>query len=195
MIRRPPRSTLSSSSAASDVYKRQQLPPVAARQSILLSTLWEEHESLSDFDRCHSWVLYVRVAWKSKLRKIVGGGDAADGSSAASSRCVFDAIVVDERGDAVKVVFNGGRKLHDKFQVQDCLFLGSGTVCLRDAHKRPREDDNEDGDGPRPPSSQYVPSHFPVSYTHLRAHETPEHLVCRLLLEKKKNTKFVIETK
>src|SRR5678815_2112586 len=23
----------------------------------------------------------------------------------------------------------------------------------------------------------------PVSYTHLRAHETPEHLVCRLLLE------------
>eukprot|EP00658_Telonema_sp_P-2_P035366 TRINITY_DN25736_c0_g1_i1.p2 TRINITY_DN25736_c0_g1~~TRINITY_DN25736_c0_g1_i1.p2 ORF type:complete len:151 (-),score=30.94 TRINITY_DN25736_c0_g1_i1:26-478(-) len=29
----------------------------------------------------------------------------------------------------------------------------------------------------------------PVSYTHLRAHETPEHLVCRLLLEKKKNTR------
>src|SRR5678816_287964 len=28
--------------------------------------------------------------------------------------------------------------------------------------------------------------HGPVSYTHLRAHETPEHLVCRLLLEKKK---------
>src|SRR5674536_67872 len=26
----------------------------------------------------------------------------------------------------------------------------------------------------------------PVSYTHLLAHETPEHLVCRLLLEKKK---------
>ena len=24
-----------------------------------------------------------------------------------------------------------------------------------------------------------------VSYTHLRAHETPEHLVCRLLLDKK----------
>ena len=27
---------------------------------------------------------------------------------------------------------------------------------------------------------------LPVSYTHLRAHETPEHLVCRLLIEKKK---------
>ena len=32
-----------------------------------------------------------------------------------------------------------------------------------------------------------------VSYTHLRAHETPEHLVCRLLLEKKK--KYYINMK
>src|SRR5674536_36660 len=29
-----------------------------------------------------------------------------------------------------------------------------------------------------------LPVITPVSYTHLRAHETPEHLVCRLLLEK-----------
>ena len=28
---------------------------------------------------------------------------------------------------------------------------------------------------------------IPVSYTHLRAHETGRNLVCRLLLEKKKN--------
>eukprot|EP00658_Telonema_sp_P-2_P018908 TRINITY_DN17401_c0_g1_i10.p1 TRINITY_DN17401_c0_g1~~TRINITY_DN17401_c0_g1_i10.p1 ORF type:complete len:110 (-),score=26.58 TRINITY_DN17401_c0_g1_i10:91-420(-) len=31
-----------------------------------------------------------------------------------------------------------------------------------------------------------------VSYTHLRAHETPEHLVCRLLLEKKKKKNNII---
>ena len=30
--------------------------------------------------------------------------------------------------------------------------------------------------------------HVAVSYTHLRAHETREDLVCRLLLEKKKNS-------
>eukprot|EP00831_Metopus_contortus_P027608 TRINITY_DN23173_c0_g1_i3.p2 TRINITY_DN23173_c0_g1~~TRINITY_DN23173_c0_g1_i3.p2 ORF type:complete len:160 (+),score=37.37 TRINITY_DN23173_c0_g1_i3:99-578(+) len=30
----------------------------------------------------------------------------------------------------------------------------------------------------------------PVSYTHLRAHETSLHLVCRLLLEKKKKRKY-----
>eukprot|EP00658_Telonema_sp_P-2_P078930 TRINITY_DN7510_c0_g1_i1.p1 TRINITY_DN7510_c0_g1~~TRINITY_DN7510_c0_g1_i1.p1 ORF type:complete len:109 (-),score=32.14 TRINITY_DN7510_c0_g1_i1:38-364(-) len=37
------------------------------------------------------------------------------------------------------------------------------------------------------PSASFVSE--AVSYTHLRAHETPEHLVCRLLLEKKKNNK------
>src|SRR5678816_3272894 len=34
-----------------------------------------------------------------------------------------------------------------------------------------------------------INSNEAVSYTHLRAHETPEHLVCRLLLEKKKKKK------
>ena len=32
-----------------------------------------------------------------------------------------------------------------------------------------------------------VTADIPVSYTHLRAHETDSYLVCRLLLEKKKN--------
>ena len=56
---------------------------------------------------------------------------------------------------------------------------------------------------PMPPSAQHVlsvPARLapnssagseaanPVSYTHLRAHETVLDLVCRLLLEKKKNT-------
>ena len=39
--------------------------------------------------------------------------------------------------------------------------------------------------------------HIPVSYTHLRAHETVLDLVCRLLLEKKKknDTKHTIRTR
>src|SRR5678815_3923391 len=36
-----------------------------------------------------------------------------------------------------------------------------------------------------PPPMESTPPPTAVSYTHLRAHETPEHLVCRLLLEKK----------
>ena len=37
-------------------------------------------------------------------------------------------------------------------------------------------------------------THDPVSYTPLRAHETPEHLVCRLLLEKNKKQSSVHHT-
>src|SRR5680860_1702427 len=35
--------------------------------------------------------------------------------------------------------------------------------------------------------------YVPVSYTHLRAHETDSYLVCRLLLEKKKKKKTKIK--
>ena len=34
--------------------------------------------------------------------------------------------------------------------------------------------------------NDFIPTLEPVSYTHLRAHETSQDLVCRLLLEKKK---------
>ena len=34
-------------------------------------------------------------------------------------------------------------------------------------------------------------SHLPVSYTHLRAHETDSYLVCRLLLEKKEDLEHI----
>ena len=45
------------------------------------------------------------------------------------------------------------------------------------------EPQREDG------TSYYISSYEPVSYTHLRAHETRHDLVCRLLLEKKKHKK------
>src|SRR5674536_375483 len=51
--------------------------------------------------------------------------------------------------------------------------------------------------GPRSVTGEHVSRasrmQRPVSYTHLRAHETPEHLVCRLLLEKKKKQKHTTE--
>src|SRR5660398_137575 len=42
---------------------------------------------------------------------------------------------------------------------------------------------------PTPAASNAILDANTVSYTHLRAHETKANLVCRLLLEKKKNTK------
>eukprot|EP00658_Telonema_sp_P-2_P008916 TRINITY_DN13377_c0_g1_i1.p1 TRINITY_DN13377_c0_g1~~TRINITY_DN13377_c0_g1_i1.p1 ORF type:complete len:146 (-),score=20.64 TRINITY_DN13377_c0_g1_i1:33-470(-) len=61
---------------------------------------------------------------------------------------------------------------------------GSGSDLLGDVVAEPLTDDGVDllgllGSGDLSGSDA-------VSYTHLRAHETPEHLVCRLLLEKKK---------
>eukprot|EP00658_Telonema_sp_P-2_P075880 TRINITY_DN6569_c0_g1_i2.p1 TRINITY_DN6569_c0_g1~~TRINITY_DN6569_c0_g1_i2.p1 ORF type:complete len:126 (+),score=29.85 TRINITY_DN6569_c0_g1_i2:353-730(+) len=47
----------------------------------------------------------------------------------------------------------------------------AGCLCMKGTNTSSYEE--EEGD-------------VSVSYTHLRAHETPEHLVCRLLLEKKK---------
>ena len=40
--------------------------------------------------------------------------------------------------------------------------------------------------GDHPPTLQQMEVYKPVSYTHLRAHETVLDIVCRLLLEKKK---------
>src|SRR5678815_5895757 len=94
MIRRPPRSTLDRSSAASDVYKRQ----------------------------------------------------------------------VHEQGDAHAIGTDaGGHQFGES-----------------EPHADPRPDSEERHE------NEKTGGNLPVSYTHLRAHETPEHLVCRLLLEKKK---------
>eukprot|EP00658_Telonema_sp_P-2_P049389 TRINITY_DN3755_c0_g1_i3.p1 TRINITY_DN3755_c0_g1~~TRINITY_DN3755_c0_g1_i3.p1 ORF type:complete len:118 (-),score=25.84 TRINITY_DN3755_c0_g1_i3:81-434(-) len=105
MIRRPPRSTLSSSSAASDVYKRQVHLPRAARL----------------LERCHHEFHHGVFPQRTVL------------------------VLIALRHIAFACVLHAVR---DRASPYSAL--------------------------------------IPVSYTHLRAHETPEHLVCRLLLEKKK---------
>ncbi len=57
-------------------------------------------------------------------------------------------------------------------------------MCMRDRHKGD-EGEHRDvfNDGGRDNTQT-------DSYTHFRAHETPEHIVCRLLLEKKKKNFF-----
>ena len=73
----------------------------------------------------------------------------------------------------------------------------SRSSAASDVYKRqasdtpgPAENAFQAADGPAPGLAAYRGAHdrpCAVSYTHLRAHETPEHLVCRLLLEKKNN--------
>ena len=101
MIRRPPRSTLDRSSAASDVYKRQSL-----YMGFVYNQLGGVYELAEDYERSYN---YLQKSLEIKL------------------------------------------KFYDKYSMQ-----------LMNTYKT-------------------------VSYTHLRAHETVLDLVCRLLLEKKKN--------
>eukprot|EP00658_Telonema_sp_P-2_P065376 TRINITY_DN54629_c0_g1_i3.p1 TRINITY_DN54629_c0_g1~~TRINITY_DN54629_c0_g1_i3.p1 ORF type:complete len:185 (+),score=47.69 TRINITY_DN54629_c0_g1_i3:3-557(+) len=73
--------------------------------------------------------------------------------------------------------------------------LGLGPVAVVALMVSSTLDPNDSDDDRVKQASQlaFVVGLVPVSYTHLRAHETPEHLVCRLLLEKKKKTKKYIE--
>src|SRR5678815_3852201 len=63
-------------------------------------------------------------------------------------------------------------------------------MCIRDSPGRAGTDFGSPREGGQGPHTRRGPGEGrgAVSYTHLRAHETPEHLVCRLLLEKKKRT-------
>ena len=67
--------------------------------------------------------------------------------------------------------------------------FSDGKLTARSKDKRVREVLKTFVDYGAPSEIMYDSK--PVSYTHLRAHETPEHLVCRLLLEKKKK-KWVV---
>src|SRR5678816_4437722 len=61
-----------------------------------------------------------------------------------------------------------------KMMIGDKFFREIESNCW-DGEKRIEECDHHH-------VTMQVLSTIPVSYTHLRAHETPEHLVCRLLL-------------
>src|SRR5450759_5897363 len=66
--------------------------------------------------------------------------------------------------------------------------ISSTRVCLSGIRRSRHWDDRTpSSDSAR--SSQLPCFGVSVSYTHLRAHETRHDLVCRLLLEKKKNKK------
>eukprot|EP00658_Telonema_sp_P-2_P060845 TRINITY_DN49655_c0_g1_i1.p1 TRINITY_DN49655_c0_g1~~TRINITY_DN49655_c0_g1_i1.p1 ORF type:complete len:131 (+),score=25.84 TRINITY_DN49655_c0_g1_i1:138-530(+) len=125
MIRRPPRSTLSSSSAASDVYKRQPWT------SSLLRTLENQSDNMN---------FIIKLVHRESYDMVLGSFDL--------------------------------RRLLVMNRVRVLLGFQLGSRSRTPLRKQT---------GAIPP-----PAPGPVSYTHLRAHETPEHLVCRLLLEKKK---------
>ena len=143
MIRRPPRSTLDRSSAASDVYKRQatRLTGIVSRGGSILAKWCLAHHKenflYTNFEEiCEIMKSYdVSFSLGDGLRP----GSIADANDAAQ----FGEL--ETLGELTKIAW--------KHDVQTMI------------------------EGPGP-----------VSYTHLRAHETVLDLVCRLLLEKKNTT-------
>eukprot|EP00658_Telonema_sp_P-2_P053475 TRINITY_DN42029_c0_g1_i1.p1 TRINITY_DN42029_c0_g1~~TRINITY_DN42029_c0_g1_i1.p1 ORF type:complete len:120 (-),score=26.16 TRINITY_DN42029_c0_g1_i1:56-415(-) len=117
MIRRPPRSTLSSSSAASDVYKRQ------------VST----QSTGPSIKSIQIAVVVVEMPTPSRIM-----------------------VVPLEEEESIGV--------QPVIPISHIIGVPPAVASINAPTAEP------------PPA---------VSYTHLRAHETPEHLVCRLLLEKK----------
>ena len=114
-------------------------------------------------DRLRSGEIPSFTAEKRYLRK--------DGSP------VWVRITVAQRCDA------DGRPLYDISIVEDISDRKRTEIALKESESRFRSLCESSLTG------IYI---IPVSYTHLRAHETVLDLVCRLLLEKKKNTTIIV---
>eukprot|EP00657_Telonema_sp_P-1_P003126 TRINITY_DN1748_c0_g1_i1.p1 TRINITY_DN1748_c0_g1~~TRINITY_DN1748_c0_g1_i1.p1 ORF type:complete len:113 (-),score=33.62 TRINITY_DN1748_c0_g1_i1:49-387(-) len=93
-----------------------------------------------------------------------------------SSGVVVDKLVVE---GLVQIV--GGKIVVDCILLNDNLRLLN--VCLLGLLTDDKNNEHQNADEEHPHDKE---SDGPVSYTHLRAHETVLDLVCRLLLEKKK---------
>eukprot|EP00658_Telonema_sp_P-2_P031632 TRINITY_DN23625_c0_g1_i1.p1 TRINITY_DN23625_c0_g1~~TRINITY_DN23625_c0_g1_i1.p1 ORF type:complete len:181 (-),score=21.98 TRINITY_DN23625_c0_g1_i1:63-605(-) len=165
MIRRPPRSTLSSSSAASDVYKRQVSTQSTGKgkgggisPSSLCSILLRREGYILGFTGIRfnnvDIVVLCTILYHSIMHCCKCKGDTSILAHPSSSSCFNVSTFTSVSEEVVFVGRYGG--------------LVQSTHTLH--------------------TPLYVPKEciHSVSYTHLRAHETPEHLVCRLLLEKKK---------
>eukprot|EP00658_Telonema_sp_P-2_P010039 TRINITY_DN13762_c0_g1_i1.p1 TRINITY_DN13762_c0_g1~~TRINITY_DN13762_c0_g1_i1.p1 ORF type:complete len:182 (+),score=62.90 TRINITY_DN13762_c0_g1_i1:93-638(+) len=157
MIRRPPRSTLSSSSAASDVYKRQ-----IKNNGTEINKLKEKHAEAAKSD---AFISMIQLNPDNFYNRAVVLECFAQYGSAASD--YETAARLDPTG--LRAAITKAKICTDI--VHRFKTLTNDAVVVDSAAEKP---------------VTICATATTVSYTHLRAHETPEHLVCRLLLEKKK---------
>eukprot|EP00658_Telonema_sp_P-2_P037722 TRINITY_DN27126_c0_g1_i1.p1 TRINITY_DN27126_c0_g1~~TRINITY_DN27126_c0_g1_i1.p1 ORF type:complete len:225 (+),score=58.74 TRINITY_DN27126_c0_g1_i1:115-789(+) len=215
MIRRPPRSTLSSSSAASDVYKRQDIKEMLATRRKTKQDKRLSRQASPNPD--HNPDPTPAPAGVGTLApEVQPPSDASNETAApAAERCNETAapaepppnLSPDSRRESVKQRLKAEaearvrKKLAERKSENNQPSPAIPPRPVEPASTIPAPQPASTIPAPQsaslpapqePPSQD--PSLFfssllscsPVSYTHLRAHETPEHLVCRLLLEKKK---------
>ena len=200
MRQRPPRSTPLYSSAASDVYKRQVLTPQEIDELMeIMNSLKNEGKAIIFITHKLNEIKQVADRCTVLRRgKYIGTVETADVSPEQMSEMMV------------------GRKVELRLAKQE-FHPGETTLCVRDLCVANRENRNRnvlnhisfdlrrgeilciagiEGNGQSELAaclSGLIPADGgqivldAVSYTHLRAHETGRNLVCRLLLEKKKN--------
>eukprot|EP00658_Telonema_sp_P-2_P063573 TRINITY_DN52328_c0_g1_i1.p1 TRINITY_DN52328_c0_g1~~TRINITY_DN52328_c0_g1_i1.p1 ORF type:complete len:227 (+),score=39.68 TRINITY_DN52328_c0_g1_i1:74-754(+) len=226
MMRRPPRSTLSSSSAASDVYKRQ---GINAEYGVYISNLQTSGQFVYgvlyseggvgvisggiDVSHNHLYVVnsMVGTAWTvgvagvidSITQNMVTSGSAASlnitsnivsGTNTTCNTMIWimcnniqnvlqnSVTTISENKMEAELVSVAFSKIWYVIRAMRGLVVNSnGTLYLTNNILTSTNTTSKNKD-----VCVVVYVTAPVSYTHLRAHETPEHLVCRLLLEKKK---------
>src|SRR5680860_1541867 len=144
MIRRPPRSTQSRSSAASDVYKRQE--PL---QQLLREREVPEVDAVADDTHIDDGPEPQR-----------GAGDTAP-------------LLAEHHGHNHR-----GPDDAEDHRLGEQLTTSRHLPWLWDHRHVDEPDDRAPRHRREPPPQRGEP----VSYTHLRAHETDSYLVCRLLL-------------
>eukprot|EP00658_Telonema_sp_P-2_P067403 TRINITY_DN56310_c0_g2_i2.p1 TRINITY_DN56310_c0_g2~~TRINITY_DN56310_c0_g2_i2.p1 ORF type:complete len:233 (+),score=55.38 TRINITY_DN56310_c0_g2_i2:124-822(+) len=228
MIRRPPRSTLSSSSAASDVYKRQVLLWVhsmslvmqAETQSVVQISHAYHMEELDNFVEEGVMVAREIAEWGrycSDIEKQQSTTTAPTTKETSTTIPPLQTLNSSQEGEHIATRYNNKTSpipppppnhsckevlvtLRDEqhrlaHALVNALRYPLGTDSFTDATDRFQHESSTSSSSSSNGNtnnnhmnraSLLVHGGVAVSYTHLRAHETPEHLVCRLLLEKKK---------
>src|SRR5450756_912292 len=189
MIRRPPRSTQSRSSAASDVYKRQcaHCPPWERLHRGSGCTLGARRPER----RVHPGVSHcaIRLGTSSaapasraprvtarKTRTHSGAGTWVTAASWSAS----DVRPLRRRVPASSRTVRGAASSQNQVRVYPTADWAVGA-----AHQVTAATPAPNTSSTHRPNRLRTLSSIAVSYTHLRAHETRHDLVCRLLLEKK----------
>ena len=175
MIRRPPRSTPSNSSAASDVYKRQdekslgkfgQFPWNRTVFAKIIDQLNTSSPKAIGFD------IFFTEKDKQSPEEIMKSYDLIPSDVAELQKLKSPDELFSEKLKESKSVI---------------AVLGSNVPSYSNYDRKAKARFLSKGGDPKQFTYSYPYSIGSVSYTHLRAHETSLHLVCRLLLEKKKN--------
>eukprot|EP00657_Telonema_sp_P-1_P010050 TRINITY_DN4351_c0_g1_i1.p1 TRINITY_DN4351_c0_g1~~TRINITY_DN4351_c0_g1_i1.p1 ORF type:complete len:229 (+),score=99.44 TRINITY_DN4351_c0_g1_i1:83-769(+) len=208
MIRRPPRSTQSRSSAASDVYKRQELEKCFPQDEIFpmdesgpSHLLGDIHKKLSRLQQISEAMVKLVEGDGSSEHEAEPAAECADGLRRSSASMILEAAKEELVGDSKstlreRVVEGLGHVRAELLSLQrvhsealDGKFEAMLAERLQETqeHHQAELDERER----RICSLQHRLDTKAVSYTHLRAHETVLDLVCRLLLEKKNHSDTV----